>query len=221
MKLILCVEDEKNILNNNCKAFTDAGYTVLTAENMTQAKEHLDNHTPDAIVLDIMLPDGNGLDLLAELRGLGSKIPIIMLTAWGKPSDIAKGLKLGANDYLSKPFTYEVLLARVEAMFRNVEQMPERITRGGLSIDVLSRQAFINGVDMLLTNKELNLLILFVQHENRNIDAEYLYEKVWGQPMNDDTRALANMVYKLRKKLDGSGYDIKTEYGQGYCFEIE
>jgi two-component system response regulator QseB len=105
MKILLLVEDERDILENNRLFFEAEGYRVMIAENLAQAREHLFDgggnsirSDIDAIVLDIMLPDGNGLDLLAELRAAGSKIPVIMLTAWGKSSDVARGLKLGAND---------------------------------------------------------------------------------------------------------------------------
>ncbi|MDR0839916.1 MAG: response regulator transcription factor [Christensenellaceae bacterium] len=218
MKTVLLVEDERDVLENNRKFFAAEGYRVLTAENLTQAREHLRAEAPGAIVLDIMLPDGNGLDLLSELRAAGSKTPIIMLTAWGKSSDVARGLKLGANDYMSKPFTYEVLQARVEAMFRNVEQVPETVTRGLLTLKLTSREAFVNGADLLLTAKEYTLLQFFVQNENRAMSAEYVYESVWGQPMAGDSQALITAVSRLRKKMTGCGYTISSEYGNGYCF---
>jgi DNA-binding response OmpR family regulator len=223
MRTILIVEDELDILDNNRKALEDAEYIALTAATAARAREILAAHAPDAIVLDIMLPDGNGLDILKELREAGNKTPVIMLTAWGKPSDVARGLKLGANDYLSKPFTYEVLLARVEAMFRNVEQMPDVIEKGRLRLDVMAARAFIGGKDMLLTQKELALLLLFTQHEDRNISAEYLYEKVWKAPMSEDKRTLKKHISTVRKKLgDGNGgYTITAYRGDGYRFEIE
>ena len=125
MKTLLLVEDEQDILENNRRFFEAAGFRVLTAENLAAARERLAGETPGAIVLDIMLPDGNGLELLKELREAGSKIPVIMLTAWGKASDVARGLKLGANDYMPKPFSYEVLLARVETMLHNARKKLE------------------------------------------------------------------------------------------------
>jgi DNA-binding response OmpR family regulator len=220
VKLILCVEDEARVLKNNRKALIDGGYKVLTAENLAQAREHLTRQTPDAVVLDIMLPDGLGLDLLAELRERGDKIPVLLLTAWDKPYDVARGLRLGANDYLSKPFEYEVLLARVEAMFRNVGQIPDVTEKGPLRLDILAGVAFMDGVDMLLTQKEFSLLLLFIQHEGRMMSAEYLYEKVWGRPMEGDDNAVRATVSRLRKKLTGSGYSITTDQGEGYCFKL-
>jgi DNA-binding response OmpR family regulator len=220
MKTILCVEDELKVLKNNSKALTDAGYAVLTAENLAQAREHLSRQTPDAIVLDIMLPDGLGLDWLKELREQGNKVPVLMLTAWDKPYDKARGLRAGANDYLGKPFEYEELLARVEAMFRNVSQVPETVVRGPLKLDIAASRAFLNGADMLLTHKEFSLLLLFAQHEGRTLSAEYLYEKVWGQPMAEDDNAIRATISRLRKKLTGSGCSISTDQGEGYCFSI-
>jgi DNA-binding response OmpR family regulator len=219
MKTILCVEDDEKVLRNNKIKFTDDGYTVLTAETLAEAREHLKQKQPDAIVLDIMLPDGLGLDLLKEIRERGSNIPVLLLTAWGKPSDIARGLRAGANDYLSKPFDYEVLLARVEAMFRNVEQMPETIIKGALRINIPSMAAFVKSADMLLSQKEFALILLFVQHENRFMSAEYLYEKVWGRGMMGDDNAVRVAVSRLRKKLKNSEYTITAERGEGYCFE--
>jgi DNA-binding response OmpR family regulator len=218
MKLILCVEDEPGVLENNRKAFTDAGYAVLTAESLAKAREYLASQTPDAIVLDIMLPDGLGLDLLTEIREKGGRVPVIMLTAWDKPSDVARGLRLGANDYLSKPFAYEVLLARVETMFRNVEQMPERITRGTFSIDVLSSRALLNGEDLRLKPTEFSLLLVLVQNEGRAMSAADLYKKAWNLPLTRDKNALYTAISKLRKRIEPAGYDILLDRSDGYYF---
>jgi DNA-binding response OmpR family regulator len=220
MKTILCVEDEIRVLRNNKKTLTEAGFNVLIAENLEQARERMAGH-PDGIVLDIMLPDGNGLEYLKELRAQGSNIPVLMLTAWNTNADIARGLDLGADDYIGKPFTYDVLLSRVKKMLSAAERVPERIIRGALSLDILSGQAFLSGVDLLLAQKEFALLLLFIQHEGKTLSAEYLYEKVWGKPLAGSTRALSNMIYRLRKSIDGSGYDILTKRGYGYCFEKE
>jgi DNA-binding response OmpR family regulator len=221
MRTVLLVEDECDILENNRRFFAAEGYRVLTAENLAQTRERLSKETPDAIVLDIMLPDGNGLDLLSELRAASSKTPVLMLTAWGKSSDVARGLKLGANDYMSKPFTYEVLQARVEAMFRNVEQVPELVEKGPLTLKLSSMSALLRGKDILLTQKEFALLLLFVQHEEQTMSADYLYKKVWGQDTNNDVRAVKYQVSNLREKIEGSGYAISAIRNVGYRFEQE
>jgi DNA-binding response OmpR family regulator len=217
MKTILCVEDELSVLANNHTVLSQAGYIVLTAENLCQAREHLAQN-PDAIVLDIMLPDGNGMDFLQELRAQANHTPVIMLTAWNKNADIARGLAAGANDYLGKPFEYGVLLARLEAMFRNVERVPEVIEKPPLKLDIMAGQAFLNGTDMLLTQKEFALLLLFVQNEGRPMSAEYLYEKVWRQEIQGGKSALKNTVYRLRKKLEANRFDIQFSRHSGYTF---
>jgi DNA-binding response OmpR family regulator len=219
VRTILCVEDEVKILNNNAKALGDDGYNVLTAETVAQAKEHLAKTRPDAIILDIMLPDGNGLEFLAELRSQGNKILVLLLTAWGKPSDIARGLRAGANDYISKPFEYEVLLARLETMFRNAEEMPETITRGAVKLNNSSMAVYVNGENAGLTPQEFSLLKFFIQNENRFLKAEYVYEKVWGQPMAGDNNAVKIAVSRLRKKLEDSGVMIFfDDEKKGYFF---
>jgi DNA-binding response OmpR family regulator len=186
---------------------------------LAAAKECLAKTRPDAIVLDIMLPDGNGLEFLKELRSSGVSIPVIMLTAWNKNTDIAKGLRAGANDYLGKPFDYEVLLARLAAMFRNMEQVPDKIEKGPLKLDVIATQAFLRGADLLLTQKEFAVLLLFAQHEGRALSAEYLYEKAWGQSMEKDSQALRKTIYNLRRKIENSGWRIQWTRDEGYCFE--
>jgi DNA-binding response OmpR family regulator len=221
MKTILCVEDDLKILYNNRRALTQNGFIVLTAESLAQARRHLENGRPDGIILDIMLPDGNGLEYLKELRAGGNNVPVLMLTAWNTEADIIRGLDLGADDYIGKPFTYGLLLSRLRKMLDHAERMPDRISRGALSLDVLSGQAFKDGADMLLSQKEFSLLLLFIKNEGRTMGADYLYEKVWGLSANNDTRALANMVYRLRKSMEGCGYDIATRRGKGYCFEAE
>jgi DNA-binding response OmpR family regulator len=218
MKTVLCVEDELKILRSHKRFFTDNGYNVLTAGTAAEAREQLAAHTPDAILLDIMLPDGNGLDILQELRAAGNKTPIIILTAWGKPQDISRGYKLGATAYLSKPFDYEAVLAVLEGIFGTEARLPEQITKGGLRLNVLSGQAFLNEQDLLLTPKEYALLALFVEQEGQTLGAKYLYEHVWGQPMLDSDVALRKQLSNLRKKLTGSGYAITKIRSEGYRF---
>jgi DNA-binding response OmpR family regulator len=122
---------------------------------------------------------------------------------------------------MSKPFTYEVLQARVEAMFRNVEQVPEVIEKGPFTLKLSSMTALIDGNDILLTQKEFALLLLFVQHEKQTMSAEYLYEKVWEQDMNKEARALQQQISNLRDKISKSGYIIPAVRGAGYRFEKE
>ena len=219
-KTILLVEDDVMLLNSNSLLLERAGYDVLAAETLATAREHLKKITPNLIVLDIVLPDGNGLDFLRELRA-DSGIPVLLLTALNTNADMIKGLEAGGDDYLPKPFAVDIFLTRVKAMLRRAAQIPETLNAGALSLSVPSGQAFFNGEDMLLTQKEFALLLLFAQHENRVLEAEYLYEKIWGHPMNDDAGAVRYHISRLRKKLTDSGYTIASEYGGGYQFEKE
>jgi len=221
MKTLLLVEDERDILENNRHFFAGEGYRVLIAKNLAQARQHLSKESPDAIVLDIMLPDGNGLDLLKELRETGSKTPVIMLTAWGKSFDVARGLKLGANDYVTKPFSYEVLQARVEAMFRNAEQLPETIVKDTLTLKIRPMEVHFKDQKLKLPPAEFYLLQLLAENEGKDLKTEYLYEQVWGADMISDPTAVRNTVSRLRKKIEGSGYTISVVYGGRYRFERE
>ena len=218
MKTLLCVEDDMIILKNNRIRLTDDGYAVLTAKNLAEANKQLSQSAPDAIILDIMLPDGNGLDYLTQLRANGNNIPVLLLTAWGKPSDVARGLRMGANDYLSKPFEYDVLLARVETMFRNVGRFQECVIYGELSLDMPSARAFFGGEDLGLKPTEFSLLLVLVKNEGKPMSAEQLYQKAWSLPLAGDKNALYSAVSRLRKRIDPIGYDIVLDRSDGYYF---
>ena len=217
-KTILLVEDDAKLLNSNRLLLESEGCNVLAAETIAAAREQLRRVTPDAAVLDIMLPDGNGLGFLREIRGF-SAVPVLLLTALGTNADVIKGLEAGGDDYLPKPFDVGVFLTRVRAMLRRAEHVPETLAKGAVKLSISSGQAFLNGVDMLLPQKEFALLLLFAQNENRVLAAEYLYEKVWGYPMNENVNAVRFQISRLRKKMAGTGYTIVAEYGGGYRFE--
>lgn len=221
-KRILLVEDNEKILRCNKRMLEWEGYTVSEATTLDKARAHLMESLPDVIVLDIMLPDGSGLDFMCELRG-GTRagIPILLLTGLTTQEDILRGLKSGGDDYLTKPYNFEILLARVEALLRRSERVPERIAKGRLTLDVAASVASLDGVDLLLTQKEFALLLIFVQNPERFINGEYLYEKVWKQPLTKDTSALKSSIKRLRSKINGSGWQITWSRGEGYCFEKE
>jgi DNA-binding response OmpR family regulator len=168
-----------------------------------------------------MLPDGLGLDLLRELREAGNKTPIIMLTAWNKDSDVVRGLRAGANDYLSKPFDYNVLYARIETMLRNVEQIPKEIKKNELVLHIRAMEVHFGGTKIKLPPVEFFLLQLFMENDGAVLNPEYLYEQVWGADMIGDSTAVRNTVSRLRKKIEGSGSAIASVYGGGYRFEKE
>lgn len=219
-KLILLVEDSKKVQNFNKRMLERAGFAVELAMTLTDAKAFLAWQTPAAIILDIGMPDGSGLDFLRELRET-SKIPVLLLTGYSETKDIVKGFKGGCNDYLTKPYTFEVLHVRLLRLLQNAEQVPETIAKGSFSLNLTSMIAHQNGEDMLLTQKEFALLLLFLQNEGKTMSAEYIYEKVWGQNMSGDIRAVKFQVSNLRKKIEGSGYAIPAVRGGGYRFEPE
>jgi len=144
-----------------------------------------------------------------------------MLTAWGKSFDVARGLRLGANDYVTKPFSYEVLQARVEAMFRNAEQLPETIVKDTLTLKIRPMEVHFKDQKLKLPPAEFYLLQLLAENEGKDLKMEYLYEQVWGADMISDPTAVRNTVSRLRKKIEGSGYTISAVYGGRYRFERE
>ena len=222
MSLILLVEDNQEIMQGNRRLFELEGHGVACALTLAQARASLGERRPDALVLDIMLPDGSGLDFMRELReSEHAGIPVLLLTGLTAKEDVLLGLKSGSDDYLTKPYDFGELLARVEALLRRAARVPEVITKGLLSLDVTADVALLNGADLLLTQKEFALLLVFAQNEGRCVGAEYLYEKIWKTSYTNDDSALKNAVSKLRKKLDGSGYTVTSKRGEGYLLERE
>lgn len=219
-KRILLVEDKEQIIQANGRMLTRQGYEVVFALTLGQARRAIEAQMPDLIVLDIMLPDGNGLDFIGELRQR-FQTPILLLTGLTTSEDIVRGLSQGGDDYLSKPYDFGVLLARVEALLRRAENIPEKLVRGGLSLDVTAGVATFDGDDLLLTQKEFALLLVFAQHEERFISAEYLYEKAWKAPSCGSSNTLKTTINRLRQKLMGSGYKIEWSRGEGYSFDRE
>lgn len=216
--LILLVEDNEQILSGNKRMLEWSGYDIMTALTLREAREKMADQKTDVIVLDIMLPDGSGLDFMRELRR-DSDIPILLLTGLSTSEDKVRGLREGGDDYLTKPYDFEELLARIEALLRRAGRVPDVLHKNSLKLDVVSGQAFCGDEDLLLTKKEFAVLLLLVQNEGKIVSAEYLYEKAWNQPMSGDKNAVQTAVSKLRKKIEPSGYEITTERGQGYMYQ--
>ena len=217
---VLLVEDNEEIMRGNRRLFELEGYETACARTLAEARASIGAYRPDAIVLDIMLPDGSGLDFMRELREKESAgIPILLLTGLTAKEDILRGLKSGGDDYLTKPYDFDELLARVQALLRRAARVPEVIAKGRLTLDVTAGAASLEGRDILLTQKEFALLLIFVQNEGRFVKGEYLYEKVWKSAMSNDSNALKTTINRLRPKLQGSGYCIVWSRGEGYCFE--
>jgi DNA-binding response OmpR family regulator len=219
MHNILLIEDDREIQENNKDLLeSDGGYAVRTAMNLAEAREQLGKELPDIIVLDIMLPDGNGLDLIKEIND----IPVLLLTALGEKNDIVKGLKAGGDDYLAKPYDDNILLARIESLLRRTEScVPKTLTKGHLSLDIITRRAYIDNYDLLLTHKEFACLLMLAQNEGHIISIRTIYEQIWKQKLEDDKNTLKTTISTLRKKIKPSGYAIIVSRDQGYTFILD
>ena len=221
-RMILLVEDNEKIMYGNKQMFEWEGFDVIAALTLADARACIEKHKPDAIVLDIMLPDGSGLDFVRELReSENSGIPVLLLTGLTTKEEIIRGLRAGGDDYLTKPYDFSELLARIEALLRRAGRVPEVIVKGRLTLDITAGVAAMDGTDLLLNKKEFALLLIFVQNEGRVIDNEYLYDKVWKAPMINGSNTLNTTMSRLRPKIKGSGWCIVSSKGEGYYFESE
>jgi two-component system alkaline phosphatase synthesis response regulator PhoP len=213
---ILIVEDEKPISDLIKMSLEDAGYTCECVYDGMQAADMLEERHYDLILLDVMLPKLDGYELMEYIRPLD--IPVIFITAKGAVQDKVKGLKLGAEDYLVKPFEVMELLARVETVLRRYHKSERMISSFDVEIDTQSREVKKNGVPVNLTIKEYELLLLFVRNPNVALFRETLYERVWEGEYMGDSRTVDLHVQRLRKKL-GWEERIKAIYKVGYRLE--
>jgi len=219
MRNILLVEDNQKIQQANSNMLKrQGGYNVFLAANLAEAREIVANTYLDIILLDVMLPDGSGLDFLKELKQ-EKDIPVLILSALDELDDRIIGLEAGGDAYLTKPYNNKELLLNIESILRRSSRMPEIISRGNLVIKVTSDEALVNGINLVLSKKEFSLLCYFEQNEEKTMSLEQIYEKVWGQQMGEDKGALQRMISRLRSKLADSGYTISTERNEGYRFE--
>lgn len=223
-KTVLLVEDDRNILRTNRRILEREGFAVLCAESVEEARALLKEYSPDALVLDILLPDGSGISFCEEIRSF-TPAPVLFLTALNEKEEVIQGLVAGGNDYITKPYDIDEFLARVNSQI-NLARMNRQITyegnvlvRGMLTLNLISGRAYLNGKDMLLTQKEYTLLLILIRHEEEIIPADSLYQMVWNQPMSKDSRTLKKHLSNVRKKLEegNSGYMITASYGKGYC----
>ena len=218
MNKILIVEDEK-IINQLIKInLSDAGYSCLCAFDGKEAIELIDHNHFDLILLDIMLPKIDGYELMEYIRPL--EIPVIFLTAKSDVKDRVKGLKLGAEDYIAKPFEIIELVARVETVLRRFHKTETLLNVYDITIDTLSRIVKKEGQVINLTVKEYDLLLLFIQNKNIALFHDRIYEAVWGEYYMGDSRTVDLHVQRMRKKL-GLEDKIVPVYKVGYRLEVE
>ena len=216
---VLVVEDEVSIASFVSLYLKNAGYLVRTVGTGTEALAQADGDPPDLIVLDLMLPDVDGIEVCRRIRQ-ASDVPILMLTARDEDVDKIIGLEVGADDYLTKPFNPRELVARVKSILRR--SVPERreaqakqIKHGELEIDAGRREARVSGTEVQLAPKEFDLLWELLDHRGLVLTRDQLLERVWGYTFAGDTRTVDVHVRQLRRKL-GDASPIVTVWGVGY-----
>ena len=213
---ILVVEDERPIADLLDMSLTAAGYSCDCIDNGIEAADAVNERRYDLILLDVMLPGIDGFELMEYLAPM--EIPVIFITARSAVKDRIKGLKLGADDYIVKPFEIAELLARVETVLRRYHKTESRIVVDDVVVDTQSRVVTKGGEPVSLTAKEYNLLILFLQNKNIALFRETIYERVWENDYMGDSRTVDLHVQRLRKKL-GWEDRIRTVFRIGYRLE--
>lgn len=217
---ILIVEDDLSINNLLKKSLTKYGYDTISAFDGEEAASLVESEKIEFAIVDVMLPKIDGWELSKYLKEYN--IPMIFLTAKDQQKDKLKGLHLGADDYMTKPFDILELIARIEVIKRRVygTQIQENlIKRGTLEINPTNKQVMNQGEKVLLTPKEFDLLLELVINNNIILTREYLYKAVWDKEFSDESRTLDLHIQRIRNKLFQSG-ELKTVYGTGYLLEI-
>lgn len=229
---LLVVEDDENISTAISEYFSRAGYSVMTVEDgLAGVKAALDSH-PDAVVLDLMLPKMDGLAVCKELREKVSYLPILMLTAKDDVVDKVLGLEMGADDYITKPFSLRELEARIKAVLRRARNVKEQdglgseapIAHGKLRIDASKREVTIGERQVELTPKEFDLLKLFASNPGRVFPRKYLLEKIWDYSYEGYDRTIDSHINRLRAKIEDNPENpqmVLTVWGIGYKFSDE
>lgn len=217
---ILLVEDNPHILEINREALLMEDYQVLEAADGRTCMEQLSTHDVDLIVLDVMLPDCDGLSLCRQIKRRYD-IPVLFLSALGENEQVIEGLRAGGDDYLAKPYDIGVLLARIEARLRAAKGARRYVAYGGLRLDTVSMIAWYGERDLLLTQKEFLLLLTLIRGAGRLVSKETLYRDVWGADPGERHSAVYTTVSRLNKKLDDAeaGLRVTLHRGEGYALE--
>lgn len=223
MALIYIVEDDKNIREIESIALKNSGYQVMMFEFARDFMETLEKQLPDLLLLDIMLPDADGLEIVESLRqkAVTKELPVIMVTAKTAEIDKVKGLDIGADDYLTKPFGIMELISRVKALLRrtNREQMDKVLTIGEVCLDDERHKVTVRNEGCELTYKEYELLKLLMMNTGIVTSRDEILDKVWGTNFEGESRTLDMHIKTLRQKLQSAGGMIKTVRNVGYIFD--
>ena len=216
MVRILAVDDEKPITELLRISLTRAGYECVCACDGIEAANLIDRETFDLILLDIMMPGIDGFELMDYIKT--SDTPVIFLTAKNAVRDRVKGLKMGAEDYIIKPFDILELLARVEGVLRRHGKLQTVLEAGGITINTVSMQIYKDGAEISLTRKEYELALLFAQNPGAVLSKTSIYERIWGGEYPDSTRTVELHIQRMKKKV-GWEEKLRPVYGMGYRLE--
>lgn len=217
---ILIAEDEKSIANSLTKNFIDEGYNPKVAKDGQKALEFLAEEDFDVVLLDWRMPKITGLEVCKTLRKSNFNKPIILLTALSDISNKVEALKTGADDYITKPFSFDEILARIEAVCRRYNSFSRTIIFDNNELNIFTRILTIGDENLKLSEKEFDLLKYFLEHQKQILNKEQLCKDVWQLPFTPETNIVEVTVKNLRKKLESSSDKkyIQTIYGEGYIF---
>jgi len=217
---MLLVEDEKGVANFIKKGLEEEYYTIDHAKDAEEALLFLDGSTYDMIILDVMMPGMNGFELCKKIRQKGIQSPVLMLTARDAVKDKVQGLDSGADDYLTKPFSFEEFLARVRALLRRKQDTLTEFTYGTMKIDAVSHRVHAGSKEIILRPKEFAILMYLVKNKGRVLSRTQILENIWGYDFNPNTNIVDVHINSLRERLkehDLSGC-IRSVRGVGYMF---
>lgn len=223
-ELIYIADDEKNI-RELVKCFLEnQGYEVETFSNGDDLFKRYKEKNADMIILDVIMPGTDGVEICRQIREI-SNVPIIILSAKDSEEDRIKGISVGGDDYLTKPFSPIELVARVQALFRRISmdkvEKVEKVTFGNIKIDVTKKQAYVDDEEIALTPLEFDFLKYLIQKNNQAISREELLKEVWKIAYDIDTRATDDTVKRLRRKIADSNVEIKTVWGYGFKMALK
>lgn len=215
---ILVVEDDRDIQEIVSEILKAEGYEVVTADNGLEGYQLFKERNPDLIILDVMMPKMDGYQMAKLVRQKNETVPIIMLTALEEEYDEIKGFEVGADDFISKPFSFNILLQRVRAVLRrSKKEKNKQLEIREITLDLDTYKAIVGSQEVELTYKEFEIMYLLMSNKNKVVLRKTLLDKVWGSDYEGDSRVLDNHIKNLRKKLNISY--IKTLKGVGYKFE--
>jgi len=217
---LLIVEDDAKIATFVVRGFKQAGFAVDHAPDGETGLALATSTDYDAAVVDIMLPQLDGLSLVRRLRAARRPVPVVFLSAKGSVEDRVRGLQGGGDDYLTKPFAFSELLARVQALMRRATQAPEatRLTAGDVTLDLVTREVACAGAPVALQPREFSLLAFFLRHAGRPVSKTMILENVWDYSFDPQTNVVDVVVSRLRAKIDPDHTRLETVRGVGYIF---